>query len=429
MAWGIESNYNPMIAVKAGADMAQGMFNAERKARQYNALREMFGNAVGPDDTLAQLDLNRRANELQPGALEKQALDNASTRQTNAFNEVMNPLKIQEKQDTNAYNAQTLPSRVAVQNQQPTLNDQKIQAGRQKIAENEATLGDNRAERERTAAQGIIAAVKERVERGEDPAQAFDSVAGHVAAMENVDPGQLRSLRESFVRDPKGTISAMENYIGAARPNTALMQAQASQTRAAASQVAADAKAKKLNPETQAADVASLESENATVGRAFDSLIGTPDRPGTVDSLSSSTPTRAFHEWIAGKNNGITLSGAENAFRADLNTIVSTLGLDKLQAIRAKGVSLGQVTEGEHKLLQASVTRLKGMTDPEEIRREMIVLKHHYDRYQSALMSDLKKRPGGAAALATVEGLDKPAAAAAPEDEAVRRKALLDKYR
>ena len=67
--------------------------------------------------------------------------------------------------------------------------------------------------------------------------------------------------------------------------------------------------------------------------------------------------------------------------------------------------------------------------DPEDIRREMIVLKHHYDRYQSALMSDLKKRPGGAAALATVEGLDKPAAAAAPEDEAVRRKALLDKYR
>jgi hypothetical protein len=245
--------------------------------------------------------------------------------------------------------------------------------------------------------------------------------------MENVDPGQLRSLRESFVRDPKGTISAMESYIGSARPNTALMQAQASQTRAAAAQAAADAKAKKANPDVHAADVASLESENATVNRAFDSLIGSKDRAGTIDSLSSSTPTRAFHEWIASKNNGITLSGAENAFRADLNTITSSLGLDKLQAIRAKGVSLGQVTEGEHKLLQASVTRLKGMTDPEEIRREMIVLKHHYDRYQTALMDDLKKRPGGAAALATVQGIDKPAAA--PEDDAARRKALLDKYR
>ena len=45
--------------------------------------------------------------------------------------------------------------------------------------------------------------------------------------MEGVDPGRLRSLRDAFVQNPKGTIQAMEDYIGAARPDTALIQAEA----------------------------------------------------------------------------------------------------------------------------------------------------------------------------------------------------------
>ena len=92
--------FNPGIALKAGADFSQNVFTAERKARQYNALRQMFGDAVGPDDTLAQLDANRRANVKLPGELENQTLTNQGLRQTNAFNELNNPLKLEQSRAT-----------------------------------------------------------------------------------------------------------------------------------------------------------------------------------------------------------------------------------------------------------------------------------------------------------------------------------------
>jgi len=410
------TDFNPAVAAKAGIETTQAMFNAERKARQYNALRQIYGDAVGPDDTLAQLDANSRANQKLPGELEDQTLTNAGKRQTNAFNELMNPIKVQQgqadltkTQQGNDYDRQTMGSRVQQQANtaaKGALDNQKTQSG----------LDDERAERERTAAQGIVAAVKEAMAAGEDPQQAFDRIAPQIAAHENVDLGQLSQLRQMFLADPAKTIKATEDYIAAARPNTALLRAQAQMTQAQASKERAATAASKNNPNVRDADVASLQSEAATVGRAFDSALGTEDKLGTVDAISSNTPTRAFHEFLAGKNNGITLSGAENAFRADLNTITSALGLDKLQALRAKGVSLGSVTEGEHDKMQASVSRLKGMTDPREIRRELIVLKHHYDRYQRALMTDLSKRPGGAEAMKDVQAQDaqsQPAPAAA----------------
>lgn len=61
----IQSSASPMAgphvsfdlagSVKSGIDASNSFINTERRARQYNAQRQMFGDAIGPDDTPSQL--------------------------------------------------------------------------------------------------------------------------------------------------------------------------------------------------------------------------------------------------------------------------------------------------------------------------------------------------------------------------------------
>lgn len=414
--------FNPGIALKAGADFSQGVFTAERKARQYNALRAMFGDAVGPDDNLAQLDANRRANTKLPGELEQQSLSNTALRQSNAFNELNNPLQLEQSraaiESTRAntdhtrsstdYNTQTMGSRV--QQSQNTarkgvLDNQKAEAG----------LADDQAERERTAAQGILSAVKQRIANGEDAATAFDAVAPQVAAMEGVDPGRLRALRDAFVKNPKGTIQAMEDYIGAARPNTALIQAEAARRRSEAAQTAADAKAKGKAVDTASKDFTDFSKRD--VPDLIAGLRKDMDEAGDPGPLGRSALS-------FGQKMGVNVNDAQYQMRSRIETLKNRLGTHNLQAFRAQGLTFGQITEKEFERVAAAVQNLDPNQSPERLRENLDKIERMYTDWLAKVEAEnpqLNAKPsdGGASARA-----DKPV-----DDQAARRKALLDKYR
>lgn len=410
--------FNPGIALKAGADFSQGVFTAERKARQYNALRQMFGDAVGPDDTLAQLDANRRANTKLPGELENQTLTNQGLRQTNAFNELNNPLQLEQSRATiegtrantdytrssTDYNTQTMDSRVQQsQNtaRKGTLDNQKAEAG----------LADDQAERERIAARGIISAVKQRIANGEDPGRAFDSVAPQVAAMEGVDPGRLRSLRDSFVQNPKGTIQAMEDYIGAARPDTALIQAEASRRRSEAAQTAADAKAK-----GKAVDTASKDFTDFSKRDVPDLIAGIRkdmDDAGDPGPLGRSALSFA-------QRSGVNVNDAQYQMRSRIETLKNRLGTHNLQAFRAQGLTFGQITEKEFERIAAAVQNLDPNQSPERLRENLDKIEGMYTNWLAKVEAENPQLAGKGAS----GDAGKPA-----DDQSARRKALLDKYR
>ncbi len=410
--------FNPGIALKAGADFSQNVFTAERKARQYNALRQMFGDAVGPDDTLAQLDANRRANTKLPGELENQTLTNQGLRQTNAFNELNNPLKLEQSRATiegtrantdytrssTDYNTQTMDSRV--QQSQNTarkgaLDNQKAEAG----------LADDQAERERIAARGIISAVKQRIANGDDPARAFDSVAAQVAAMEGVDPGRLRSLRDAFVQNPKGTIQAMEDYIGAARPDTALIQAEASRRRSEAAQTAADAKAKGKAVDTGAKDFTDFSKRD--VPDLIAGIRKDMEDAGDPGPLGRSALSFA-------QRSGVNVNDAQYQMRSRIETLKNRLGTHNLQAFRAQGLTFGQITEKEFERIAAAVQNLDPNQSPERLRENLDKIEGMYTNWLAKVEAENPQLAGKGAP----GGADKPT-----DDQSARRKALLDKYR
>ena len=414
--------FNPGIALKAGADFSQNVFTAERKARQYNALRAMFGDAVGPDDNLAQLDANRRANTKLPGELEQQSLSNTALRQSNAFNELNNPQQLEAQRlanegaaSTNEYSRRSMDSRVMQQDQAVRRGEQTIAQGAQTLRKGETELSDAQAERERTAAQGILSAVKQRIANGEDAATAFDAVAPQVAAMEGVDPGRLRALRDAFVKNPSGTIQAMEDYIGAARPNTALIQAEASRRRSEAAQTAADAKAKGKVADTGAKSFTDFSKRD--VPDLIAGIRADMDAAGDPGPLGRSALT-------FGQKIGVNVNDAQYQMRSRIETLKNRLGTHNLQAFRAQGLTFGQITEKEFERVAAAVQNLDPNQSPERLRENLDKIERMYTDWLAKVEAEnpqLNAKPsdGGASARA-----DKPV-----DDQAARRKALLDKYR
>jgi len=66
-----------------------------------------------------------------------------------------------------------------------------------------------------------------------------------------------------------------------------------------------------------------------------------------------------------------------------LNTILANLGFDELKAMRAAsptGGALGQVSERENVLLQSAVRSLENSQSPEQIRKNLALVRKHYDR-------------------------------------------------
>lgn len=66
-----------------------------------------------------------------------------------------------------------------------------------------------------------------------------------------------------------------------------------------------------------------------------------------------------------------------------LNTILANLGFDELKAMRAAsptGGALGQVSERENVLLQSAVRSLENSQSPEQIKKNLALVRNHYNR-------------------------------------------------
>ena len=427
-------NFNPMVAVKAGVDTSQAMFTAERKARQYNALRQLYGDAVGPDDTLSQLDANNRANQLQPGKLEEQSLSNQGLRQTNAFNELMNPLKVQSAQGqldkqslSNDFDRQTLGSRVQQEANTAAQGQLNTKVTQNKLDTAESEAADSQAERQRNAALGIASAAKARIEAGEDPTAVWNSIAPQIAAMENVDPGQLTQLRDMFVRDPKGTIGMVEQHANATRPNAAYMRAQAAQTAANAAQLraqnAGQGKGAKADPETIAN---ALDLSTARIQANIDNidrLTGSGEQPGTLQrNMSRYGLGRTIQEGLAER--GIAADSGSYGVHKDIDGIKHSISITDLENIKDLGLSLGRVTNVEFQAAANALESLDPREPPERTAEKLRVVRNFL-----AKAGELKQER--ARRMREKAGAPQPGApAAAPaDDQAARRRALLDKDR
>ena len=87
--------------------------------------------------------------------------------------------------------------------------------------------------------------------------------------------------------------------------------------------------------------------------------------------------------------------GGTNAadLRASVETIVSSIGFDKLQDMRDRsptGGALGQVSERELAQLNASLGSLKQSQSKEQFQKNLMRVKDHYQKYYKATMAQVK---------------------------------------
>ena len=422
---GIDSGtFNPALNLKAGADFAQGLFVAERKARQYNALREIYGDAVGPDDSLSVLDANNRANQKLPGELEGQSLTNKTAAQNLAYNALANPerlaqLKLNNENTSlsNDYNRATQDSRVQVAQQAPVLGQQRIEQNRQTIRDNDNTYNDAITEKERNAAQGVIAGVKEAMANGESPEAAFDRVLPQVAAMEGIDPSKLKALRQKFIDNPQATIAAMETHMNTVRPNTALMRAQADQQRAANKGAGGKAKS---DPETIANALDLSASRIDANVNTIDRLMGNEKQPGTLHrSMARSGIGRTFQEMAAER--GLAFDPGSYGVHKDIDGIKHSISITDLENIKDLGLSLGRVTNVEFQAAANALESLDPREEPERTAEKLRVVRAFLAK-AGELKQERARRTREKAGVAQPGG-------AAPADAAAERRALIERYK
>lgn len=222
---------NPFSTAKIAADLSQSEYERGRQADAYNALREMYGDQVGNLDW-RQAQATDAATQKLPGELEQQQLANQGTRQTNAFNELMNPMRVEQARQTLDFDQQANPLRLQGAQQGLKLTQQKIDSGDQEAA-------DATAERNRNFVLGLTAAAKQRLAAGESPASVWAGLAPHLASMEGADPDKVKAIGGHFLANPSHFIESSEAAANAIRPNTAYMRAQADQARAEAARTRA----------------------------------------------------------------------------------------------------------------------------------------------------------------------------------------------
>lgn len=427
------TDFNPAINLKAGADFANTVFKAEQQQRQYNALRQMFGDAVGPDDTLPQLDANRRQNQKLPGELENQTLTNQGLKQTNAFNELNNPVKLQQNQadltrtqQGNAYDAQTMGSRVQQSQNTATQGQQQAELNKQKIDKGATEAEDAATEKSRNAALGITAAAKARIAAGEDPASVWNNIAPQVAAMEGVDPGQLDQLKRMFIADPQKTIDLVEQHANATRPNTALMRGQAALMQGEAAKQRAAAAAAGKSGKVDPADAASALEASKTMLDAnidnIDRLVGTAEKPGAVRrGMASSGIGRTIQEHLAEK--GVNYGTESYSVHKDIESIKHAISLTDLKALKDMGVSLGRVTNVEFEAASKAYETLDPREDVAATERKLTTIRNFLNAVRGTRQQQADKMRDKA-------GLPPREQTTAPDaNAAAQRKALLDKYR
>lgn len=71
-----------------------------------------------------------------------------------------------------------------------------------------------------------------------------------------------------------------------------------------------------------------------------------------------------------------------------IDQIKSSTGLNMLADLKARGITLGQVTEAEHALLQKNIAALEQSNTADEVKRNFEIVLATYDRLQEGLRAD-----------------------------------------
>jgi predicted NBD/HSP70 family sugar kinase len=109
--------------------------------------------------------------------------------------------------------------------------------------------------------------------------------------------------------------------------------------------------------------MANIDQKHKLVAQDIDHVM-------TLINQAQIPATGFWGDWL--KNTGDTTASDVNLL---LDTIRTHVGLDELQSLKASGSTLGQVTEAEHRLLQAALGNLNQRQSKEQFLRSLERLK------------------------------------------------------
>lgn len=119
-----------------------------------------------------------------------------------------------------------------------------------------------------------------------------------------------------------------------------------------------------------------------------------------------------INDWSAGlAAHGAKVGAAPANLASSLQAIKSSIGLEELTNLKRMGVTLGQVTEAEHSLLQSLVANLDQVQDPQELRGKLRQINEHSKNLRKLMQQDYEATFRGDRSL---PGVKDPVEAKAP---------------
>jgi hypothetical protein len=386
---------SPATSFDEGGQATQNAVDRFRKNAAFNALQKIYGPIAGDPDSATKLQEYGQKEKLNPLLIQQQELTNTGTdlsntgqEQTNALNQQLNPLKVEEAQIGNKQSQQNLEQTGALfptklEGAQLQNQGQALQNTGQSIANTtgQQTQDIARSVQERQAAAGIVAALSDTAQQGGDVGALFDRYAPIIAKMEGTDPSHLTDLRAALVKDPVGTINALQSALQAAQ--------NAAPTRPGVAKPAVQTNAEKAG----ALEV--IRERTQAVPQALDSAMA------LLPQMSNSAVLRKAQANIPGT--------PEYKFVQLTHQIGANLSLDDLRAVRASGLSLGRTNIAEFQASANAFANNDLGQDPSQLAANLKRLKGSYAQINSNIDSDIKRLKGGGLVAAQPKAKASPA--------------------
>jgi len=244
-----------------------------------------------------------------------------------------------------------------------TENRQQAQFDRQGQAQDFEMQGA-RQDRSQQATLNLVNGLRSARDRGEDMGTAFDRTVEALSEL-GVSPDDIPGMRQALVDNP----AVLDDYY-------ASLTGQTQNDRVAQASPAATDKTAELAAKAAKADASTMKSVKTVLDRV--AKVRKQIEEGRV-------PVTGFMGGAVATNIPMTpmLDTA-----ADLDTIRANLGFDKLQEMRdasPTGGALGQVSDFENRLLQASVANLDQRQSSEKLLENLALIEGIYTDIGAAI--------------------------------------------
>ncbi len=371
---------NPVDLVGAGFDLSQKITKAYDQRLAFNALAKVYGPIVGDMDLAAKTqtyDYNEKNNPL---VLQNNQLTNAGLAQTNTFNALADPLKIQGLKDANTASGQT------IQDNQMKLDEttrlQHTQALHSALTGTLSGLG--------TSLNGVT-----------DPAArgaAFDSEIGKLAPLLGVDPTTLSAglapFRQQVVDQGADALPGLQAQLDQAvqanlspEDRAKLQIAQANVQKAQAQATTAEATAARGGVTPAAAQKIQAAKQQAKTqiiqgDRIVKRIAG---KGGDADKAKKFIDDNPLATGVAGNEINLGVGKISTPQRAQLEKLLAPiknqLTLSALARLKASGASLSPMSDSDREVVAQSTASLDLNQDP-------AILKQNIDTAVASLKGD-----------------------------------------